>query len=123
MPAGAHRSASHYQVNIHSTATTRPSRYGAMALRKGSGAACMVRCRGTSLARLDSGPLQAVQRRIIDLVRRIVLQDLGEAGDGGRGVPSVGLHRRGRPHVDRRGDRALGRHIVAVPQPLNSVSL
>src|SRR4029450_2963168 len=36
-PAWTHRSASPYQVNIHSTATTRAWRYGAIALRKISG--------------------------------------------------------------------------------------
>ncbi len=34
MPSAAHRSASQYQVNMHSTATTRSSRYGATRLEE-----------------------------------------------------------------------------------------
>jgi hypothetical protein len=37
MPSAAQRSASQYQVKMHSTATTRSSRYGATAARNASG--------------------------------------------------------------------------------------
>src|SRR5262249_49170887 len=44
IPSRAHRSASQYQVKIHSTQTTKFARYGAMVLRNGSGPAGIFRC-------------------------------------------------------------------------------
>jgi hypothetical protein len=41
IPSRAHRSASQYQVNMHSAATARSSRYGAMSSKNGSGAEAM----------------------------------------------------------------------------------
>ena len=51
MPCWAHRSASQYQVKIHSMATTRSWRKGSMAFRKASGQARRLRCSSTSPAR------------------------------------------------------------------------
>ena len=46
----AHRSASQYQVKMHSQATTRPSRYGAIASRKASGVVGRLRSKAISPA-------------------------------------------------------------------------
>ena len=47
MPSAAQTSASQYQVNMHSAATTRSSRYGATTSRKASGVDGTLRCTST----------------------------------------------------------------------------
>ena len=65
-----------------------------------------------ALAGNNPNALQPVQGRIVDVVRRIVLQQIGEAGEEGRRIHLVNLLRRRCLHVYLRVDYAPGRLVI-----------